>query len=117
VVPPTDPARPGDALDRVLTSAELRERLGRAARAEIEAHFSLDRSATQLLALFQQGVAGEGSLCCGSHQEERRTPTLNLADALSGRAKFDGIQWVGVSKAPPTALRGQVKGKEYALSV
>ena len=69
LVPPNDPARLADALDRLLTSAELRERLGRAARAEIEAHFSLDRSATQLLALFQQGVAGEGSLCCGSIHE------------------------------------------------
>ena len=57
LVPPNDPARLADALDRLLASAELRERLGRAARAKIEAHFSLDRSATQLLALFQQGVA------------------------------------------------------------
>src|SRR5213594_3528772 len=69
LIPPNDPARLADALDRLLISAELRERLGRAARAEIEAHFSLDRSATQLLALFQQGVTGEGSLCCGSIHE------------------------------------------------
>jgi len=35
----------------------LRERLGRAARAEIEAHFSIDRSSMQLLALFQREAA------------------------------------------------------------
>ncbi len=69
LIPPNDPARLADALDRLLTCAELRERLGRAARAEIEAHFSLDRSATQLLALFQQGATGEGSLSCASVHE------------------------------------------------
>jgi len=57
LVPPNDPASLADALDRLLTSAELRERLGRAARAEIEAHFSIDRSSTQLLALFQREAA------------------------------------------------------------
>jgi len=35
---------------------------------------------------------------------------LNLADALSGRAKLDGIQWVLLSTAPRRALRDQVKG-------
>ena len=62
LVPPNDPARLAEALDRLLTSAELRERLGRAARAKIEGLFSLDRSATQLLALFQQGGPSEASL-------------------------------------------------------
>ncbi len=57
LVPPSNPARLADVLDRLLTSPELRERLGRAARAKIEAHFSIDRSSTQLLALFQQGGA------------------------------------------------------------
>lgn len=53
LVPPNSPTRLGDALDRLLTQPELRERLGRAARAKIEARFSIDQSSTQLLALFQ----------------------------------------------------------------
>ena len=57
LVPPNNPARLADALDRLLTQPELSERLARAAQAKIEAHFSIDRSSTQLLALFQQGGA------------------------------------------------------------
>ena len=77
LVPPNDPARLADALDRLLTSAELRERLGRAARVQIEAHFSLDRTVTQLLALFQQGATGEGSLSC-------KDLSINLAGQTGG---------------------------------
>jgi len=56
-VPPNSPTMLADALDRLLTQPELRERLARAARAKIEALFSIDRSSAQLLALFQQGAA------------------------------------------------------------
>ena len=56
-VPPNSPTELADALDRLLTQPELSERLARAARAKIQAHFSIDRSSTQLLALFQQGGA------------------------------------------------------------
>ena len=35
---------------------------------------------------------------------------MNLAEALSGRAKLDGIQWVLLSTAPRRALRDQVRG-------
>src|SRR5712691_5601690 len=56
-VPPNSPTELADALDRLLTQPELSERLARAAKAKIEAHFSIDRSSTQLLALFQQGGA------------------------------------------------------------
>jgi glycosyltransferase involved in cell wall biosynthesis len=55
LVPPSNPAKLADALDRLLTCPDLRERLALGARAKIEAHFSLDRGSTQLLALFQQG--------------------------------------------------------------
>src|SRR2546422_3184462 len=34
---------------------------------------------------------------------------MNLADALSGRAKLEGIQWVLLSAAPRRVLRDQVK--------
>ena len=56
-VPPNSPTELADALDRLLTQPELSERLARAARAKIQTHFSIDRSSTQLLALFQQGGA------------------------------------------------------------
>jgi len=56
-VPPNSPTELADALDRLLTQPELSELLARAARAKIQAHFSIDRSSTQLLALFQQGGA------------------------------------------------------------
>ncbi len=59
LVPPSNPARLADALDRLLTQPELSERLARAAKAKIEAHFSIDRSSTQLVALFQRGGARE----------------------------------------------------------
>src|SRR2546425_8169891 len=55
LVPPNNPARLAEALDRLLTQPELSEHLARAARAKIEAQFSIHRSSTQLLALFQQG--------------------------------------------------------------
>ncbi len=58
LVPPNSPAMLADALDRLLTRPELSELLARAARAKIEAQFSIDRSSAQLLALFQRGGAG-----------------------------------------------------------
>ena len=57
LVPPNSPARLAEAIDRLLTSPELRERLARAARAKIEARFSINHSSTQLLALFEHGGA------------------------------------------------------------
>src|SRR3989449_1886969 len=56
-VPPNSPARLAEAIDRLLTSPELRERLARAAGAKIEARCWSKHSSTQLLALFQQGGA------------------------------------------------------------
>jgi len=52
LVPPNDPAALAEAIDKLLTSQELRESLARAARAKIESSFSLDASAERLLALF-----------------------------------------------------------------
>jgi glycosyltransferase involved in cell wall biosynthesis len=57
LVPPNSPTKLADALDRLLTSPELRERLALAARAKIETCFSIERSSAQLLSLFQQGGA------------------------------------------------------------
>jgi len=52
LVSPNDPAALAEAIDKLLASQELRERLARAARAKIESSFSLHASADSLLALF-----------------------------------------------------------------
>lgn len=62
LVPPNNPAKLADALDRLLNSTELREQLALAARAKIEACFSIEHNSAQLLSLFQQAGAHENSL-------------------------------------------------------
>jgi glycosyltransferase involved in cell wall biosynthesis len=61
LVPPNNPAMLADAMERVLASAELGERLAHAARAKIEASFSMDHGTAQLLGLFQHKTAGSPS--------------------------------------------------------
>jgi len=58
LVPPNNPASLAEALDRLLHSAELRERLALAARAKIEACFSIEKNSAQLVSLFQQDGGG-----------------------------------------------------------
>jgi glycosyltransferase involved in cell wall biosynthesis len=58
LVGPHDPGMLAGALGRLLTNAELRERLARAARSKIETQFAIDRSSRQLLALFRRGREG-----------------------------------------------------------
>jgi len=53
LVEPNNPGMLADALDRILESPELRACLTEAARAKLEALFSLDRCSARLLALFQ----------------------------------------------------------------
>jgi glycosyltransferase involved in cell wall biosynthesis len=53
LVLPNNPANLADALERLLTQPELCGRLVRAARHRVVNHFSLERGATRLLALFQ----------------------------------------------------------------
>jgi glycosyltransferase involved in cell wall biosynthesis len=54
LVPPNDPAVLAAAIETLLASQELRERLARAARAKVESAFSLGASAERLLALFAE---------------------------------------------------------------
>lgn len=54
LVPPNSPAGLADAVDRLLSSPELGERLALAARAKIETCFSIERNSAQLVSLFQQ---------------------------------------------------------------
>ncbi len=58
LVPTNNPASLAEALDRLLHSAELRERLALAARAKIEACFSIEKNSAQLVSLFQQDGGG-----------------------------------------------------------
>jgi len=62
LVPPNRPAQLADALERLLNSPELRERLAFAARAKIETCFSIEKNSAQLLSLFEQTRADEDSL-------------------------------------------------------
>lgn len=54
LVPPNSPAGLADAVDRLLSSPGLGERLALAARAKIETCFSIERNSAQLVSLFQQ---------------------------------------------------------------
>ena len=62
LVSPNNPFMLADALDRLLTDPELRQRLALAARAKVEACFTIERSSQQLLDLFQHAVANEDTL-------------------------------------------------------
>jgi glycosyltransferase involved in cell wall biosynthesis len=55
LIQPGDPVMLADALDKLLADSQLRNRLARAARANVEKRFTIDRSARQLLTLFQGG--------------------------------------------------------------
>jgi glycosyltransferase involved in cell wall biosynthesis len=59
VIPPNDAGALASALARLLVDPPLRDRLARAARDKIEARFSIDRSAEQLLAIFAPAPGGE----------------------------------------------------------
>jgi glycosyltransferase involved in cell wall biosynthesis len=62
LVPPHDPKSLADAIEKLLVSRELCERLARAARAKLEASFSLEASAKQLLSVFNgQELVGKQS--------------------------------------------------------
>jgi L-malate glycosyltransferase len=54
LVPPRDPARLAEALERLLTHPTQARRLGRTARRAIEARYSIDRSAALLQALYEE---------------------------------------------------------------
>ena len=55
LVEPNSPEKLADAIDRLLKRPELGEWLARAARSKIEAHFSVEDGAKQLLELFRRG--------------------------------------------------------------
>jgi len=52
LVPPSDPPALANAMERLLTDADLRDRLARAARSKIQDRFSIDGSAKKLLEFF-----------------------------------------------------------------
>jgi glycosyltransferase involved in cell wall biosynthesis len=54
LVPPNSPEVLADALDNLLAQPELCDCLARAARAKVEAWFSVEGSSSRLFALFQR---------------------------------------------------------------
>lgn len=56
LVPPNNPLLLADALDQLLNAPELREKLARGARAKMEERFSIEESARELRALFENGA-------------------------------------------------------------
>jgi len=65
IVPPHDAPALASALERLLVDPQLRDCLARAARAKIEARFSIDRSADRLLAVWDPSPRG-AALCLRS---------------------------------------------------
>ena len=57
VVPPRDPVALAEALNRLLDSGELRQKMGEAGRARAENEFTLERMWQDTLAIYQR-VAG-----------------------------------------------------------
>ena len=57
LVPPNNASLLAEALGQLLNAPELRENLARAARAKMEARFSIEESARELRALFENGVS------------------------------------------------------------
>jgi glycosyltransferase involved in cell wall biosynthesis len=54
LIPPGNPSMLAEAIDRLLSDPELRDRLARAARETIETRFTLDRTSQELFDLFQR---------------------------------------------------------------
>jgi rhamnosyl/mannosyltransferase len=60
-VPPDDPAALAGALRRTLDDAALAQRLGRAARLEYEARFTIAHMAASRCAMWEQALRGAAS--------------------------------------------------------
>ena len=54
LIPPGNPSMLAEAIDKLLSDPELRDRLARAARVTIETRFTLDRTSRELFDLFQR---------------------------------------------------------------
>ncbi|MBC7186763.1 MAG: glycosyltransferase family 4 protein [Calditrichaeota bacterium] len=64
LVPPADAGALADAICRLLADPALRQRMGRAGRARVEAHFSDRRMVDELEQLFRQGKPGQMQKFC-----------------------------------------------------
>lgn len=71
-VPPADPGALAGAINRLLDDAELRERLGRAARARVEREFSQEAMVRRILGLYGVPEAAPA----GAHRPETPGPAL-----------------------------------------
>jgi glycosyltransferase involved in cell wall biosynthesis len=57
VVPPQEPVALAEAIQSVLEDAELRHRMGRAARQRVESEFTLDRMSDRVMAIYQGALS------------------------------------------------------------
>lgn len=76
LVPPNNPGKLADALDRLLDSPELRERLALAARSKIETCFSIERNSARFLSLFEQ--VGRLQMLPAARLRGERAPHLRV---------------------------------------
>jgi glycosyltransferase involved in cell wall biosynthesis len=56
LVPPDDPDALVRALDRILSDAPLRRRMGRAAREKVEEYFAMDKYIRRVLAVYETAI-------------------------------------------------------------
>jgi len=82
LVPPHDARSLADAIEELLASRELSERLARAARTKLESSFSLEASADELLAIFRGAESKKQS----QNDFSAAVPDQRTAAAFSGRS-------------------------------
>jgi glycosyltransferase involved in cell wall biosynthesis len=66
LVPPADPSALADAIDRLLSDADLRGRLGERGRAIVEAEFTVDAMVQGNLRVYEQLLARRDAVSRGA---------------------------------------------------
>ena len=70
LVPPDDPAATAAALDRILTDASLRRRMGAAARRRVDDYFALDHYVSRVLAVYERAIERATAMRLEAEREE-----------------------------------------------
>ena len=85
LVSPNEPGKLAGAMERILASPELGERLASSARAKIEAQFSLDHGTAELLAAFHTRITDQEPLPQPAPVRAAVTPGRHDEDPVSVR--------------------------------